>query len=786
MGCTLIATFGTETTKSTVLTSCFKKGTIVKTLTGEKTIEEIKKGDKVWTVNGWEEVITPTLLKNKTLIRLKTRNSTEDYIDCTPEHEFLTISKKHRGRIEGVFQKDDVLKWYPEFEKYKSTDTFYQRIYGYWRESTPQWKKAKDIDNINDYGIRKIDLEISKEKNIYWENNFQNNFGIGISKNIPINNDLCELIGMWLAEGSSNGCQLTFTIHQEEEAFKKRIIELMWKIFQLDNYSIYRRKQTLAMNISYSSKQLIKFFEFLFEVDDLKKVTQWNKYVPKKLMHIDPKKQMQIFKGWFIGDGWASKKIGKREAKGTTVSKKLANDMVFILNRNFINPFIQKEDRTNKKNRSKIYNIMFYRNKAEHLRNLKYYSDYKEAFYFNLEERTAMDFPLIYQGNYFLKTRLEHEENIKDNLVEQNVYCLKVPSKSFTVNDTLVHNCRGYRSRDYPDGIDVDTAQYIAALIKQERGFLYSLEDTVYGNEDKDRKPNKIFIKEVEKYPGLLDIMFGITGLINKRSSHASGVIMLNEDPYDFCCFMKTPTGEIISQWDLHDLEYAGGLKFDLLVTEVTDKIGICLDLLVKKNVIDNLPLRERYNKYLHPKVIDINKSEIWDALAAGDVIDCFQFSTDVGLAAAKKLKPRTPEELVSANALMRLMAPDKNSENPLDKYKRFKENFPEAWEQEMNKYGITKEEKELIKDIYEPSYGCPSIQEDLMILLMKCANFTLAESNSARSIVGKKKMSKIPELHDQIWERIEHKGFAQYLWDTSIKVQLGYSFNRLLWPTQT
>ena len=59
---------------------------------------------------------------------------------------------------------------------------------------------------------------------------------------------------------------------------------------------------------------------------------------------------------------------------------------------------------------------------------------------------------------------------------------------------------RGYRSKEYPNGLDSDTSLYIASLLKEERGFLYSIEETVYGNEEKGRTPNTTFIKEVNKY----------------------------------------------------------------------------------------------------------------------------------------------------------------------------------------------------------------------------------------------------------------------------------------------
>lgn len=80
----------------------------------------------------------------------------------------------------------------------------------------------------------------------------------------------------------------------------------------------------------------------------------------------------------------------------------------------------------------------------------------------------------------------------------------------------------------------------------------------MYGNPNKGRKPVTSFINEVNKYDRLFEIMISIEGLIKQRGSHASGVILFDEDPYTFGCFMKTPSGEIITQYDLHMCEAAG------------------------------------------------------------------------------------------------------------------------------------------------------------------------------------------------------------------------------------
>lgn len=240
-----------------------------------------------------------------------------------------------------------------------------------------------------------------------------------------------------------------------------------------------------------------------------------------------------------------------------------------------------------------------------------------------------------------------------DELSRKNLGCTLVATYGTEQTKSAVLTaCRGYRSEDYPDGIDNDEAQYIASLIPSERGFLWPLEDVINGNKDKEREPVYAFVNEVKMYPGLLDIIFGIVGLINKRSSHASGVILFDEDPYEFGCFMKTPKGEVITQYDLHDCEAAGLVKYDFLVTEVQDKLAQTIRFLQEDGVIEDngINLRSVYDKYFHPNVLPMDDKKVWDAIQNGTVINVFQFDSDVGSQAAKKIKPTTILELTDAN----------------------------------------------------------------------------------------------------------------------------------------
>lgn len=341
--------------------------------------------------------------------------------------------------------------------------------------------------------------------------------------------------------------------------------------------------------------------------------------------------------------------------------------------------------------------------------------------------------------------------------------------------------CRGYRSEDYPDGIDVDDAQYISSLVPSERGFLWSLKDLIEGDPDKGRKPQQQFINTVNMYPGLLDIMKGIEGMVCRRGIHASGVILFDEDKiFDEAAIMRAPNGNLITQWDLHDQEAAGSVKYDFLLTAVQDIIIKTIDLLQSYEEIDpKLSLREVYDKYLHPSVLPQNNEKMWKALAENSVIGCFQFDGAVGQQAAKKIKPHTALEMADANGLMRLMASEPGAEMPLDKYVKYKNNI-QLWYDEMDRCGLTKEEQKTIEPYFKSSYGVPPSQEQLMRMLMdeNICGFSLAEANAARKIVGKKQMSKIPALRQKVLDQAKSPALGKYIWQYGAGPQMGYSFS--------
>ena len=86
-----------------------------------------------------------------------------------------------------------------------------------------------------------------------------------------------------------------------------------------------------------------------------------------------------------------------------------------------------------------------------------------------------------------------------------------------------------------------------------------------------------------------------------------------------------------------------------------------------------------------------MEREDVWKALQENSVLNVFQFDSEVGSQAAKKIKPASILEMTDANGLMRLMTAEKGEETPMEKYIKYKNDIS-LWYKEMDEYGLTKE----------------------------------------------------------------------------------------------
>jgi len=348
-----------------------------------------------------------------------------------------------------------------------------------------------------------------------------------------------------------------------------------------------------------------------------------------------------------------------------------------------------------------------------------------------------------------------------------------------TSKSAILTSCRGLR-------INSDIAQYISSLVKIERGFVWSISDMYYGDSEKGRQPITEFVNIIDKYEEkhLLKAMLTIEGLISGCSSHASGILCLNEPLENKSSFMRTPSGELITAYDLHEEESLGHIKFDFLLTNGISLLQLCIEMLVKDGFMEwQGCLKDTYNKYLLPEYLDMKDKELWNLICQGKLMNIFQFETPVGSVAIQKLQPRSLLDLANANSLMRLMNPD--GEQPLDKYIKFKNN-PQLWEQEMIDYGLTEEERTIMHQQLDNQCGVCSNQESMMEMFMnpKISNFNIKEANLIRKAVAKKSPEALAEAEELFYKKGKELGTSKvlmdYCWNVQTGYQKGYGFSLL------
>lgn len=409
--------------------ACFERGTKVLTKDGYKDIDTIKPGEFVFSHTGWEEVVSPTnRLYTGNLITIDGTHGFEEPITATENHKFFALKKKQKdinnyGTVNSNFI-DSNIKFFEKLSKTKK-----QKYLNNIRNIEPEWIELKDLEK-GDFIFSKIDTKVIDLEYLNIKSQDDS------KSKIKVDNDFCELFGIWLAEGNIDYNKGISFMIDKEFTLKQRIINLMSSIFGLNNPSIDYQKDLEKISIHYNSIELYDFFKELYK-NDLN-INQWTKYIPKKLKYIQPEKQLQIYKGWMMAEGcFRTKGIKNFEALGITVSRQLALDLKFILYRNYINPsFIISKEHDNYK---ESYSLCITGNLAKKCNNSIINNI---PLYFSFEDRHKEDLPCFINGEPFLKHNIK-EKKIEP-VIDYPVFCLNVNnSHSFSVSSVIVHNCLG-------------------------------------------------------------------------------------------------------------------------------------------------------------------------------------------------------------------------------------------------------------------------------------------------------------------------------------------------------
>lgn len=248
---------------------------------------------------------------------------------------------------------------------------------------------------------------------------------------------------------------------------------------------------------------------------------------------------------------------------------------------------------------------------------------------------------------------------------------------------------------------------------------------------------------------------------------------------------MRAPDGTVISAFELHDLEACSLIKYDALSVEGADRIQTCLELLIEYGYVKpEANLKETYEKVIGVYNLERNDPIMWEKIWNHEITSLFQMEQQSGIQGIALSKPKSVNDLAVLNSVIRLMASEKGAEQPLEIWARYRKNI-QPWLQEMRHFGLTEDEILWLSSHSAITDGICESQEGLMSLVQepRLGGHTLGFADKCRKAIAKKQGKLFEECEQEFFKTIQEKGLseklADYVWNHTLKIQRGYSFNR-------
>lgn len=251
-----------------------------------------------------------------------------------------------------------------------------------------------------------------------------------------------------------------------------------------------------------------------------------------------------------------------------------------------------------------------------------------------------------------------------------------------------------------------------------------------YMEEDTEENPN-IFKKAV-------DMAEKITGNIRQAGTHAAGMIIT---PKSLNMFKHLPVmitgGNLNSQYDKNDIEYAGFLKIDLLGIRNLDIIQDALEYIKKYR-----------NKDINIAAIPLNDEKTFQLYRDADTSFVFQVESKGMQEFLRRIQPRNIEDIIT------IVAGYRPGPMPyLESYVKVRNGEEEAVYRH-----------ELMKPILEVTCGISFYQEQIMEIFKSLAGYSLGRADLVRRALGKKKKEILDEERHNFIYGIQAKDDEQNL----------------------
>ena len=268
-------------------------------------------------------------------------------------------------------------------------------------------------------------------------------------------------------------------------------------------------------------------------------------------------------------------------------------------------------------------------------------------------------------------------------------------------------------------GIPLGTVESITKQIPVELGKVRPLADAL------ETIPDLRWVKESSdpKMRMLVDASLVLEGMNRNAGMHAAGVVIAPGPISDYVPLYRTPQTEVMTQYNMKDLETAGLLKMDFLGLRTLSVLEHALEMIARDRgvTVDLDALPED----------DLPTFELF---ARGDTVGVFQFESSGMQDWLRRLKPTTISDLVAMNALYR--------PGPMEMIGDF-------IDRKHGRQAISHLHPKL-EPVLQETYGVIVYQEQVMKIAQEVAGFSLAKADLMRRAMGKKDKAIMAQLKEE------------------------------------
>lgn len=222
--------------------------------------------------------------------------------------------------------------------------------------------------------------------------------------------------------------------------------------------------------------------------------------------------------------------------------------------------------------------------------------------------------------------------------------------------------------------------------------------------------------EEDEMVKKIVDMAIKLEGVPRNISMHAAGVLIAPDPVYDHVPMAKSGN-DVITQFDMLELEHLGLLKMDFLGLITLTDIHKALKY-----------IKENHGVEIDFAKMDYNDPKVFELISSGNTDSVFQLDGSGMKKFMKDLQPSCLEDVIAGISLYR--------PGPMDFIPRFIEG-------KRNPEKIVYDDP-CLEPVLKNTYGCIVYQEQVMKIFQVMAGYSLGGADNVRRIMGKKQVEKI------------------------------------------